>query len=98
MFKIVNGKFSENDLNDAKEIISSSLNSCYDNPGRIVDNYLFQNIAGLESVEIRKEKYQKVTKKDIINLAKKIKLNTIYFLSNKEVKNTENNGDNNGQN
>ena len=75
------GHFTEDDVNNAKEMISSSLNSSFDNPGRIVDNYLFQNIADLEPLEIRKEKYKQVNKKDIINLAKKIKINTIYLLS-----------------
>lgn len=76
-----NGKFTEDDICNAKEMITSSLNSCEDNPGRIVDNYLFQNIAGLESLEVRKEKYKQITKEDIVNLAKKVKINTIYLLS-----------------
>lgn len=75
------GKFSEDDINNTKETIYSSLNSSYENPGRIVDNYLFQNITDLDPLEIRYEKYKSVTKKDIINFAKKVRINTIYLLS-----------------
>ena len=75
------GKFSENEIDNSKEMITSSLNFSQDNPGSILDNYLYQNIAGLDPIEIRKEKYLNVTKNDIIKLAKKIKINTIYLLS-----------------
>jgi len=75
------GKFSEDDINNTKETIYSSLDSSYETPGRIVDNYLFQNITDLDPLEIRYEKYKSVTKKDIINFAKKVHINTIYLLS-----------------
>lgn len=75
------GKFNEDDINNAKETIYSSLDSSYETPGRIVDNYLFQNITDLDPLEIRYEKYKSVTKKDIINFAKKVSINTIYLLS-----------------
>jgi len=75
------GKFSEDDINNTKETIYSSLDSSYETPGRIVDNYLFQNITDLDPLEIRYEKYKSVTKKDIINFAKKVRINTIYLLS-----------------
>ena len=75
------GKFSEEDINNTKEMIYSSLDSSFDTPGRIVDNIFFQNITSLDPIEIRYEKYKSVTKKDIINFAKKVSINTIYLLS-----------------
>lgn len=75
------GKFLEDAIDNAKNMIMSSLSYNQDNPGSIVDNYLFQNIAELDPIEVRKEKYKTVSKNDIVNLAKKIKINTIYLLS-----------------
>lgn len=75
------GKFNEEDINNTKEMIYSSLDSSFDTPGRIVDNIFFQNITSLDPIEIRYEKYKSVTKKDIINFAKKVSINTIYLLS-----------------
>lgn len=75
------GNFTEDDINNTKETLYSSLDSSYETPGRIVDNYLFQNITDLDPLEERYEKYKSVTKKDIINFAKKVSINTIYMLS-----------------
>ena len=55
-----------------------------DNPGKIVDNYLFKNLYGLDDIEVRISKYKKVTKEDIINFAKKIKMNTILCVRDGE--------------
>lgn len=78
------GKFDEDDINNAKEMIYQSLDSSFDTPGRIVDNIVFQNIADLDPIEKRYEEYKKVTKKDIVNFAKKVSINTIYLLSEGE--------------
>jgi len=75
------GKFTDEDIDNTKEMIYFSLDSSHDTPGRIVDNLVFQNIASLDPLEIRYEKYKSVTKKDIINFAKKVSINTIYLLS-----------------
>lgn len=79
--EMVTGNFTEDDINNTKETIYSSLDSSYENPGRIVDNYMFQNITDLDPLDERYEKYKSVTKKDIINFAKKVSINTIYMLS-----------------
>ena len=55
-----------------------------DNPGRIIDNYIFKNLFGLDSIEIRIKNYHKVSKSDIISFAKKVKLNTIMCIRDGE--------------
>ena len=42
----------------------------------IIDNYIFKNLYGLDDLEVRIENYNNVTKNEIINFAKKIKINT----------------------
>ena len=67
-----------------KELIKTTLNMSLDNPGRIIDNYLFKNLYGLDDIEIRINKYSNVTKEEIINFAKKVKLNTILCVRDGE--------------
>ena len=75
---------TDEELVDTKKLITTTLNMSLDNPGRIIDNYIFKNIYGLEDLEVRIEKYNKVTKEEIINFAKKIKMNTILCLRDGE--------------
>ena len=51
-----------------------------DNNIAILNNYIFNIFDNLPSIEERKEKILAVTKEDIINVAKKVKPNTVYVL------------------
>lgn len=79
-----NGNISEEELENAKKLITTTLNMSEDVPGRIIDNYLYKNLYGLDELEERIKKYNKVTKKDIVNFAKKVKLNTILCIRDGE--------------
>ena len=58
----------------------SAINMAFDEPGRIIDEYLFRNISDLDDAETRIEEYKNITKEMVMNVAKKISLNTIYVL------------------
>ncbi|MBQ3021240.1 MAG: insulinase family protein [Bacilli bacterium] len=75
---------SEDEIENAKKLITTTLNMSEDVPGRIIDNYIFKNLYGLEDIEVRIKKYNNVTKKEIINFAKKVKLNTILCVRDGE--------------
>jgi len=75
---------TDEEIEDAKKLITTTLNMSLDNPGKIIDNYIYKNLYGLESIEIRLEKYNEITKEDIINFAKKVKINTILCLRDGE--------------
>lgn len=77
---MVNGDFTEEDINDAKTNLVMSLDLANDNNVAILNNYVFNKFDNLPELDERKEMIKKVTKEDIINVAKKIKLNTIYVL------------------
>lgn len=79
-----NGNITDDELENAKKLISTNLNMSLDNPGRIIDNYLFKNLFGLDNIEIRIKNYNKVSKSDIISFAKKVKLNTIMCIRDGE--------------
>ena len=81
---MVKGDISEEEIENAKKLITTSLNMSLDVPGRIIDNYVFENLFGLEKIDVRINKYNKVNKKDIVEFAKKIKLNTILCVRDGE--------------
>ena len=51
-----------------------------DNCVPILSNYVFNIFDNLPMPEERKKLYKKVTKEDIITVAKKLKLNTVFTL------------------
>ena len=67
-------KIDENELLNVKRILTNSLQMAYDSPNRLIDNYLFQNLANLEDIEKRIEEFNKVSIEDLVNVSKKIKL------------------------
>jgi predicted Zn-dependent peptidase len=84
LFDMENGNISEEELDNAKKLVTTNLNMSLDNPGRIIDNYIFKNLYGLSDIEVRIENYNKVTKQDIINFSKKVKMNTILCVRDGE--------------
>ena len=79
-----NGNITDDELTNAKKLVTSNLNMSLDNPGRIIDNYIFKNLYGLDDIEVRIGNYNKVTKEDIINFSKKVKMNTILCVRDGE--------------
>ena len=79
-----NGVFTDEDMKNAKKGIISVIKSIDDEQDTQI-TYLFghelTNITTTE--EEYMEKIEKVTKEDIIKIAKSITINTIYFLKNK---------------
>src|SRR5699024_8936626 len=84
--EMVNGDFSEEDLKDAIKNINLALDYTYDNNSSLLNNYVFNIFDSLPLIEDRKKELNKITKEDVIKLAKKIKLNTIYVLNEKDIK------------
>ncbi len=78
-----NGEFADSDLEDAKKNIIVSLDLAYDNNVSILNNYVFNVYADLPMIEERKEMYNTISKKDIIDVSKKVKLNTVYIVKGK---------------
>lgn len=75
---------TSDEIEDAKKLITTTLNMSLDNPGKIIDNYIYKNLYGLEDLEVRIENYNKISKEDIISFAKKVKINTILCLRDGE--------------
>lgn len=78
--KKMNNKKVINELIDtAKNNLYTALNTFYDDMSAMEGHYFLKNFDVVDSIEKRKEEIEKITVEDIINLNKKIHLDTIYF-------------------
>lgn len=84
MKEMSNGDFSDEDLDNAKKTIISSIKMSEDSQFGIVNNYLFHELDNLPFYEERIKEFKTVTKDEIMDVAKKVKLNTIYLLRGEE--------------
>ena len=80
MESIKNGNITDEDIVEAKKIYISGCKEIEDSPVSIINNYLSHEYADLDLVNDRIENIEKVTKEDIINLSKKIVIDTIFLL------------------
>lgn len=71
---------TDDELNQAKELVTTSINMNKDNIGKIVDNYFFKDISDLDDFEERIKTFASIKKEDIYKLSKKISILAIYTL------------------
>ncbi len=77
------GNFSDEDINQAKINIISTIKFIPEEQDTELLYYFSQELSGYQmEYEEYIEKINAITKEDIINLANKIQVNTIYFLKN----------------
>lgn len=78
---IRNGKFTEEDLENSKKGIISVIKGIEDEQDTEMTYYFGQELSG-DKMEIPKyiETIQNVTRQNVIDIANKIEINTIYFL------------------
>lgn len=74
------GNFTEENIKVAQENYISLLKEIEDNEGAIIETYLAKDLLNLGDIEERKKEIMKVTKDDIIKLAKKVKIDTVFLL------------------
>ena len=74
------GKFTDKDINIAKEYYNTACEEVEESEHKIINEYLSQEILGIEPLEERVKIMNKVTKKDIIKVAKKIEMDTVFLL------------------
>lgn len=77
------GNFSEEDIENAKKSIISTIKKVPDEQDTEITYYLGQELAHTKTNLLEYERnIRLVNKDDIINLAKRVNINTIYFLKN----------------
>ena len=80
MKEMEKGKFTDEDIDVVKENYISLLKEIEDNENAIIETYLAKDLLNLGDIEERKKEIMKVTKEDIIEVAKKVKIDTIFLL------------------
>lgn len=75
-----NGKIDDDKLTKAKEYYTSAIDDIIESPFQIIESYYMIELLGVDDIETKRKKMLKVTKEEVIALAKKIKINTIYIL------------------
>lgn len=73
-------KVTEEELENAKKEYIASVNILFDSPSNIINYYFGIEVFNADTIEVKKENYNKVTISDIENLANKIKVAMIYLL------------------
>ncbi len=81
---IENGKFTDEDLQNAKQNIISTIKFIPDEQDTGITYYFGQELSGnYVPFEEYEQKVRAVTKEQITELAKKINIDTIYFLTSR---------------
>lgn len=86
MVEMQNGNFTDNEIAQTKAVIKNQILETIDTPRGLVE-ILYNNEFGSnerKAIEDIISNIENVAKEDIINVAKQIKLDTIYFLTGKE--------------
>lgn len=74
------GNFSMELFEGVKEIYYNSLIKTSDSQSDLVASYTSEIFIGNDSLDIRRKEMEKVTKEDVMNLAKKVHIDTVYLL------------------
>lgn len=80
MKEMENGEFDDESIEFAKNNYLSLLKEIEDNENAIIETYLAKDLLNLGDIEERKKEIMKVTKEEIIEVAKKVKIDTIFLL------------------
>lgn len=74
------GKFTDKDIAIAKEYYNTAAEEVEESEQKIINEYLSQEILGIEPLSERVKIMNKVSKKEIIKVCKKINMDTVFLL------------------
>ena len=80
MNAIKRGKVTENDLSMAKEYFTTAIDSLLESQLSILDHYYMMEVLGTDDIETRLQKMNEVKLSEVVKVAKKVKIDTIYCL------------------
>lgn len=81
--EMAKGKISDEEFQYSRKQLLNSLKVVLDNQSSLINNYTFNSIIGNPLFHELKEYYKDITKEDVSNLGKKLKLNFVYTLKGK---------------
>ncbi len=71
---------TDKEVETAKKVAVSFISAAEDSPGAILEAYLSKVLVNSDDLATKKQKIMSVTKEDIINITKKVKLDTVFLL------------------
>lgn len=74
------GNFDEKEIEKAKKYYLSNLEEIEDNPSQIIALYYSMDKLGADNIDDKRKMIKKVTKEDIIKLANKVFIDTVFLL------------------
>jgi len=74
------GNFDEEILEDSKKLLLNGIETVEDDPSRILGDYVSKDLLNLDDITLRKKKILSVTRENVVELAKKIKIDTVHLL------------------
>ena len=74
------GKFSDKDIEIAKEFYYTSIEELEEDEYRIIAEFMMEEILGLAPIVERLKKMSKVSKREIVKVFKKITMDTVFLL------------------
>ena len=77
---LANGHISDELLYKAKEYYTSAIDDIIESSFQIIESYYMMELLGVDDLKTKRKKMLKVTKEEVVAVAKKTKLNTIYIL------------------
>ena len=78
-----NGNFTDEEMENSKKGIIATINGIDDEQDTVISYYFGQELAKTKvSLEEYKKIIEKISKEEIINIAKQVSIDTIYFLKN----------------
>lgn len=80
MKEIEQGNITDKELKDSKKLFITAMEDIYEYPESIINYYHSMDYFNAVSITKTKESINSITKEDIIKVAKKIKIDTIYVL------------------
>ena len=74
------GNFTLRDINTAKEYYNTALEETLESETKIINNYYMMELIGTDTIEEKRKKMNKVEKDEIVKVAKKVSIDTIFLL------------------
>ena len=80
MNEMIKGNFDDEMIDNAKELIISSLNEFEEYQNSIAEYYFSMDYLKIDKVDKAIKTIKSITKKDIMKVAKKVKIDLVYLL------------------
>ena len=78
--RLKSADFTNDDIKKAKEYFTTALDDMLESPLEIIDCYYMMEILGVDDFKTKREKMLMVTKEEIVEVAKKVSIHTIFCL------------------